>query len=66
MKAECPVQALKEASLLAQRFTNKQAQLEALQGVLILSEGKTITLRATNLECGIEISVPSKIIDSYL
>ena len=63
MKVECSTQALKEASLTAQRFTNKQAQLEALQGVLILVEGKTVTLRATNLECGIEISIPGKIMD---
>lgn len=64
MIVECATSNLKEAATLAQRFTNKQAQLEALQGVLLVAEGKTLTLRATNLEFGIEVSIPAKITDT--
>jgi DNA polymerase III subunit beta len=64
MKVECATMDLKEAATLAQRFTNKQAQLEALQGVLLIAEGKTLTLRATNLEFGVEVSIPAKIVDT--
>lgn len=66
MNVECSTQALKEAATLAQRFTHKQAQLEALQGILLIAEGKTLTLRATNLECGVEVSVPAKILETGL
>ena len=66
MKVECTIQNLKEAATLAQRFTHKQAQLEALQGILLIAEGKTLTLRATNLECGVEISIPAKIEETGL
>ncbi len=63
MKAECATDKLKEAAILTSRFTSKQASLQALQGILLLAEGKTLTLRATNLECGIEVSIQAKNIE---
>lgn len=57
---------LKGAVSIASRFVSRQATLEALRGILCIAEGKTLTLRATNLECGIEISIPAKITDGGL
>src|SRR5689334_2419221 len=61
MKIEISAEKLKSATLLASRFTSRGAQLEALQGILLIAEGKTLTLRATNLECGVEISIAATI-----
>lgn len=57
---------LKVAVAVASRFVSRQAALEALRGILLIAEGKTLTLRATNLECGVEISIPAKIEDPGL
>lgn len=61
MRIEVAQNDLKAAVGVASRFVGRQAPLEALRGILCIAEGKTLTLRATNLECGVEISIPAKI-----
>lgn len=61
MKIEVGMEKLKDAVLLASRFVSRGATLEALQGILLIADGKTVTLRATNLECGVEVSIPARI-----
>lgn len=46
---------------LASRFVQRQLSLPVLQTILIVADSGTIVLRATNLECGVEISLPAKI-----
>lgn len=48
---------------LAERVTGKKESLPVLSCVLLDVEGKTITVRATNLEAGIEVIVPADVSD---
>lgn len=45
----------------AARFVERRPNLPALSGILIVAEGSRLTLRATNLECGVEVTIPAKI-----
>lgn len=45
----------------AARFVERRAGLPALSGILIAAEGNRLLLRATNLECGVEITIPAKV-----
>jgi DNA polymerase III subunit beta len=65
MKVECSQDKLKEAFALAERIAGKHMTLPVLSCVLIDAEKTNfITLRATNLDLGIEISVPAKVEES--
>ncbi len=66
MQVEVASSDLKTAVGIASRFVSRTAALEALRGILFIAEGRTVTLRATNLECGVEISIPAKIGDGGL
>lgn len=44
--------------LIAERITGKKETLPALSCILLEVSGKTLILRATNLEAGIEITIP--------
>ncbi len=66
MKVECSAEKLKNAASVASRFAQKHASLETLQGILLIAEGKTLTLRATNLECGVEISIDAEVLEHGL
>lgn len=61
MKIECVKQYLKDALLTAERFTGKQLSLPVLRYVLLIAGERTLKIRATNLDIGIEIEVPAKI-----
>jgi len=61
MKFESPTTELQKAVAVAARFVEKRANLPALSAVLIASEGGRLMLRATNLECGVEIVLPVKV-----
>ena len=61
MKFETNIEQLRSASGISARFAEKRANLPVLGSILIVAEGGRLILRATNLECGIEISVPAKI-----
>ncbi len=49
---------------LASRFVHKQSGLPVLSCVLITAEGNEVVLRATNLEYGVEVSVPATVTKS--
>jgi DNA polymerase-3 subunit beta len=62
MKVECAQDKIKEAISLAERIAGKHMTLPVLSCVLLDAEKTNfITLRATNLDLGIEIAVPAKV-----
>jgi DNA polymerase-3 subunit beta len=62
MKFESPTDQLLKAVTIAARFVERRANLPALSAILMASEGGRLTLRATNLECGVEITLPVKLV----
>ncbi|HEY9585450.1 MAG TPA: DNA polymerase III subunit beta [Candidatus Paceibacterota bacterium] len=61
MKVECAKLELKNALIVAERFTGKNLSLPVLRYVLFIAGEKTIKLRATNLDMGIEIELPARV-----
>lgn len=61
MKFETPLDILHTNLSIAARFAERKANLPVLGCVLVMAEGNRLTLRATNLECGIEIVIPAKV-----
>ncbi|HYC83064.1 MAG TPA: DNA polymerase III subunit beta, partial [Candidatus Paceibacterota bacterium] len=61
MKIECSKERLKEAVFLAERVTGKNLSLPILSSVMLAAERSVLTVRATNLDIGVEIEVPAKI-----
>jgi DNA polymerase-3 subunit beta len=65
MKVECSQDKIKEAISLAERIAGKHMTLPVLSCVLLDAEKTNfITIRATNLDLGIEIAVPAKVEDA--
>lgn len=62
MKFECTAEQIGAAVSIATRFIERRVNLPVLSSILISAEknGRVI-LRATNLECGVEIVVPAKV-----
>ena len=61
MKFETTLQTFLTAASTAARFSEKKSNLPVLGCVLITAEGSRLILRATNLECGVEVVIPAKI-----
>lgn len=61
MKLECVKLNLKDALLIAERFTAKNATLPVLRYVLLVASDRVLRLRATNLDLGIEIELPARV-----
>jgi len=61
MKIECSINKIKKALMSVERVTGKNLTLPVLSSVLWVATGKTLKLRATNLNIGIEIEIPAKI-----
>lgn len=61
MKLECQIEKIKNALITVDRITGKNLTLPVLSSVLWVATGKTLKLRATNLNIGIEMEVPAKI-----
>lgn len=61
MKLECLKDRLKQAVVQAERVTGKNLTLPVLSSVLLEAKNNKLTIKATNLEVGLEISIPSKI-----
>ena len=61
MKLECVKDKLKEAVLFAEKITGKSQSIPILQSILLTTEGKTLKVRATNLDIGVEFEIPAKI-----
>ena len=52
---------LEKAILIAERLTGKKESLPVLSCVVVEAEEKKVTLRATNLEAGVDISLPASV-----
>ena len=61
MHIHIPTQSFKEILDLTSRVSTKHATLPVLQCVLIETGEETIILRGTNLEIGIEGTIPAKV-----
>lgn len=61
MNTECSLEKLKNAVLLSERMTGKNLTLPILHALLITASGKTIKIRATNLNVGIEVEIPATV-----
>ncbi len=61
MKLECSIEKIKNALMIVDRITGKNLTLPVLGSVLWVATGKSLKLRATNLNIGIEMEIPAKI-----
>jgi DNA polymerase-3 subunit beta len=61
MKIECIKEKLVEALSKTERMTGKHLSLPILSCVYVKASKNEITIRATNLDCGIEIYIPAKV-----
>lgn len=61
MKIECVQPKLAEALRKAERIAGKNAALPILSSVLLTAEKGLLTIRSTNLELGVEVSLPVSI-----
>ena len=61
MKIECQVNKIKDALITVERLTGKNLTLPVLNSILWVVKNKILTLRATNLNIGIEINIPVKV-----
>jgi len=61
MKFECATNDILSASALAARFVERRANLPVLAAALMVAEKGRLILRATNLECGVEVVVDAKV-----
>lgn len=61
MKIKCSVEKLKNAVSTADKMTGKNLTLPILHSILLVASGKTLKIRSTNLNVGIEIEVPATI-----
>lgn len=61
MKIICEKNYLKDAVMHTERVTGKNLSLPILNSILLSIKKKTLSLRATNLDIGIEIDIPATI-----
>jgi DNA polymerase-3 subunit beta len=61
MKIECIKEKLMEGIAKADRLTGKNLSLPILSCVDIKASKNSLSIRATNLDCGIEIKIPAKV-----
>ncbi len=61
MKTECIQEKLQSALIKTVRMTGKGASFPILSCILVEAKGTMVVIRATNLDLGIEISLPAKV-----
>ena len=61
MRFETSTDQFASAVATAARFSERRPNLPVLGSILIVAESGRLLLRATNLECGVEITTPAKI-----
>ena len=61
MKLECSVEKLKNAVSQVERITGKNLTLPVLGSILLIASDKSLKLRSTNLNLGIEVEIPAKV-----
>ncbi len=64
MRFETNIEQFASAVATAARFSEKRPNLPVLASVLIVAESGRLLLRATNLECGVEITTPAKVTEN--
>lgn len=62
MKIECIKTKLEQALIKTERVVAKHATLPVLECVYLEAKGAMLTLRATNLDIGVEVTLPVKVI----
>ncbi len=62
MVITCLRSVLKDAVSVIERFTGKNPSLPIISNILLKTESQKLILKATNLEIGIEITIPAKVI----
>jgi DNA polymerase-3 subunit beta len=62
MKVDCVKEHIQKAVAKADKITGKNLSLPILSSLLISAKNKQLTIKATNLDLGIEIAVPAKIV----
>lgn len=62
MKVECIKDKLQEAVAKVDRITNKNATLPILSCILFVAKNNTVTVKSTNLDVGVEIIIPVKVV----
>jgi len=60
VKIECIKNKIKEPVSIIEKITGKNLALPILSAILLVVKNKILTLRATNLDLGIEIEIPVK------
>lgn len=63
MKIECIKEKIQEVVTSVERIANKNATLPILQCLLFIAKENTLTIKATNLDVGVEIKIPVKVIE---
>lgn len=61
MNLECSRDKIKTAVLFTERVTGKNLSLPILSNVILETKNQTLKIKATNLDLGLEISLPCKI-----
>lgn len=61
MKAVCDKNKIKEAIMIVEKGVGKNTSLPVLSQILIEADEKNLIFKSTNLETGIEISIPAKV-----
>lgn len=63
MKIECSKNRLQKGISLCERVVSHNLSLPILKNVLLESDKNNLTLKATNLDIGIEVNIPAKVDD---
>ena len=61
MKLECRIEDIKNGISQVERITGKNLTLPILNSILLTASGKSLKLRSTNLNLGIEIEIPARV-----
>lgn len=61
MIIECIKDKIREAVNLAEKATGRNLSLPILSSILLQAKDKTLVVKATNLEIGLEIEIPAKV-----
>ena len=64
MKVECLKESLVNGISIAEKATGKNLTLSILGCILIESKNNILIIRATNLDLGIEIKIPAKVVEN--
>lgn len=63
MKVECVKETVQKAITIAEKISGRSLSLPILSCILLVVEDKQLKVKSTNLDLGVEFSVPSKIIE---